>query len=71
VCVARAGQGTKLIINGDIHQIIEDAKGVYVNEYTNGLVHIINTLKGQQGFGCIELNGKSKRSEIAELSSLL
>ena len=71
VCVARAGQNTKLIINGDIDQIIEDSKGVYVDQYTNGLVHLVNTLKGQDIFGCIELNGESKRSDIAELSSFL
>jgi len=62
--ITRAGEGTKIIFNGDIHQI----DSPYLDSQSNGLTYLIDRMKGQQLFAHINLV-KGERSELAELSS--
>jgi len=58
-------EGSALWLNGDFKQI--DDK---VFETNNGLKKAINSLKGQELFGCVELN-VTERSKTAQLADLL
>jgi predicted ribonuclease YlaK len=62
--VTRVGDGTKLVLTGDINQI--DIAGM--DEYSNGLSHLISRMKGQPMFAHITL-AKSERSPLAELAA--
>ncbi len=64
--VTRAGDDTKLVFTGDPHQI--DDK--YLDPLSNGFVHLIERMKGQEIFGHIRLT-KTERSKLAELGALL
>ena len=64
--ITRAGEGTKIIFTGDIHQIDHP----YLDKKSNGLVYLINQMKGQDVFAHINLE-KGERSELAELASNL
>lgn len=63
--VGRVGEGSALWINGDYEQV--DDKTFELN---NGLLSMINTLKGQKVFGYVKLNNV-ERSTTSELSKLL
>ena len=62
--ITRVGEGTKLVLIGDIEQI----DNIYINETTNGLAHVVERLKGSKLTGHITLN-KGERSAIATLAS--
>ena len=62
--VTRVGEGTKLVLIGDIEQI----DNIYINETTNGLAHAVERLKGSHLTGHITLT-KGERSQIATLAS--
>ncbi len=64
--ITRAGEGTKIIFTGDIHQIDTP----YLDEHSNGLAYLIDRLKGQQLFSHIKLE-KGERSELANLANEL
>ena len=64
--ITRAGEGTKIIFTGDIHQIDHP----YLDKKSNGLAFLINRMKGQKMFGHITLE-KGERSNLAELASNL
>lgn len=64
--ITRAGQGTKIIFTGDIHQIDTP----YLDEHSNGLAYIIDRLKGQSLYAHIKLE-KGERSELANLANEL
>ena len=64
--ITRAGQGTKIIFTGDIHQIDTP----YLDEHSNGLAYIIDRLKGQPLYAHIKLE-KGERSELANLANEL
>lgn len=62
--VSRAGEGTKVILTGDIHQIDHP----YLDSLSNGLSYVINRMKGQPLYAHVMLE-KGERSELAELAS--
>jgi PhoH-like ATPase len=62
--ITRAGEGTKLVFTGDIHQI--DVP--YLDSRSNGLTYLIHKMKGQKLFAHINLV-KGERSPLAELAS--
>jgi PhoH-like ATPase len=64
--ITRAGEGTKIVFTGDIHQIDHP----YLDSLSNGLSYLINRLVGQTIYGHISLE-KGERSELAELASNL
>ena len=64
--ITRAGEGTKIIFTGDIHQIDTP----YLDEFSNGLSYIIDKLKGNRLFAHIKLE-KGERSELANLANKL
>ena len=64
--ISRAGEGTKVIFTGDIHQIDHP----YLDKRSNGLTYLISRMKGQDVFAHITLE-KGERSELAELASNL
>lgn len=59
--VTRAGEGTKIIFLGDIRQI----DSPYMNQYNNGLSHLIDKWKEQPEFSHIHLT-KGERSSLAD-----
>ncbi len=62
--ITRAGEGTKIIFTGDIHQIDTP----YMDEQSNGLSYLIDKLKGQNLFAHIKLE-KGERSALANLAN--
>ena len=62
--ITRAGEGTKVIFTGDIHQIDTP----YMDEQSNGLTYLIDRLKGNPLFAHIKLE-KGERSELANLAN--
>ena len=64
--ITRAGENTKIIFTGDIHQIDTP----YLDEQSNGLSYIIDKLKGNDLFAHIKLE-KGERSELANLANQL
>ncbi|MBQ0083040.1 MAG: PhoH family protein [bacterium] len=64
--ITRAGEGTKIVFTGDIHQI----DSPYLDMQSNGLVYMIDKMKGQPLFGHVNLI-KGERSELSELASHL
>ncbi len=62
--ITRAGENTKLVFTGDIFQIDHP----YLNTHSNGLVHLIDKMKGQNLYAHINLE-KGERSDLAELAS--
>ncbi|MEG1616468.1 MAG: PhoH family protein [Bacteroidales bacterium] len=64
--ITRAGEGTKMVFTGDIHQI----DSPYLDSQSNGLAYMIDKMKGQPLFAHINLV-KGERSELAEISSQL
>ena len=64
--ITRAGEGTKLVFTGDVHQIDTP----YLDENSNGLAYLIDRLKGQHLFAHVRLE-KGERSELANLANEL
>lgn len=64
--ITRAGEGTKVVFTGDVHQIDTP----YLDENSNGLAYLIDRLKGQQLFSHVRLE-KGERSELANLANEL
>lgn len=62
--ITRAGEGTKIIFTGDIHQIDTP----YLDENSNGLAYLIDRVKGEPLFAHIKLE-KGERSELANLAN--
>jgi len=62
--VSRVGEGTKLILTGDIGQI----DNPYLDQSSNGLSYTAEKMKGLGLFGHVVLN-KSERSELASLAA--
>lgn len=64
--VTRAGEGTKIVFTGDIHQI----DSPYLDMQSNGLVYLIDKMKGQDLFAHVNLI-KGERSALSELAGNL
>lgn len=62
--VSRAGEGTKIILTGDIGQI----DNPYLDSSSNGLSYMVERLKGHALVGHVTL-AKSERSELASLAA--
>lgn len=61
---SRVGEGTKLILTGDIGQI----DNPYLDQSSNGLAYAIEKMKGVRLFAHVTL-AKSERSELASLAA--
>jgi PhoH-like ATPase len=61
---SRVGEGTKLILTGDIQQI----DNPYLDQSSNGLAYAIEKMKGVRLFAHVTLT-KSERSELASLAA--
>jgi PhoH-like ATPase len=64
--ITRAGENTKIIFTGDIHQIDTP----YLDSQSNGLSYIIDRLKDHELYAHITLE-KGERSELANLANEL
>lgn len=64
--ITRAGENTKIIFTGDIHQIDTP----YLDEQSNGLSYLIDRLQGNKLFAHITLE-KGERSELANVANEL
>ena len=64
--ITRAGEGTKIVFTGDIHQIDHP----YLDSQSNGLSHLIEKMQGQPLYAHVNLE-KGERSELAMLASEL
>jgi len=64
--LSRAGQGTKVVVTGDPHQIDTP----YLDMESNGLTYIVDRFKGQSIYGHITFT-KTERSPLAALVSEL
>ncbi len=62
--VSRVGEGTKLVLTGDVGQI----DNPYLDQSSNGLAYVAEKMKGVRLFGHVTLN-KSERSELASLAA--
>lgn len=62
--ITRAGDGTKVILLGDPYQIDHP----YLDRKSNGLVHVIERMRNQKIFGCVELH-KSERSSLSDITA--
>lgn len=62
--ITRAGEGTKIVFTGDIHQIDQP----YLDDSSNGLSYLISRMVGQSLYGHITLV-KGERSALADLAS--
>ena len=62
--ITRIGEGTKIVLTGDIEQI----DSVYVNETTNGLAHTVEKFKQYSIAGHVTFK-KGERSDVATLAS--
>jgi len=62
--ITRAGENTKIIFTGDTHQIDTP----YLDENSNGLVYLIDRVRGERLFAHIKLE-KGERSELANLAN--
>jgi PhoH-like ATPase len=64
--ITRAGEGTKIVLTGDVRQIDQP----YLDALSNGLSYLINRMQGQPIFAHITLE-KGERSALADLASEL
>jgi len=62
--ITRAGEGTKIVMTGDIFQIDTP----YLDKHSNGLSYLIDRLRGNRLYAHINLE-KGERSELANLAS--
>lgn len=61
--ITRAGEGTKIVLTGDIYQIDHP----YLDSQSNGLSYLIEKMKGQPLYNHINLE-KGERSELSDLA---
>jgi PhoH-like ATPase len=64
--ITRAGENSKFIFTGDIHQIDTP----YLDEQSNGLSYLVDRLQGNPLYAHITLE-KGERSELANLANLM
>jgi PhoH-like ATPase len=64
--LTRAGKGSKVILVGDPEQIDHP----YLDQYSNGLTYVVETMKNQEIVGHVHL-AQGERSELAELCANL
>ncbi|HME45676.1 MAG TPA: PhoH family protein [Syntrophorhabdales bacterium] len=64
--VSRVGEGSKIVLTGDIHQI----DSPHMDALSNGLTHLVNRFKGQSIYGHVTLR-KTIRSTLAALAAEL
>ena len=64
--VSRIGEGTKLVLTGDVGQI----DNPYLDQSSNGLSYVVEKMKGLPLVGHVTLT-KSERSELASLAAEL
>ncbi len=64
--ITRAGEGTKMVFTGDIFQIDQP----YLDQWSNGLTHLGEKMKGQSLFQHVFLR-KGERSELSEVAAKL
>lgn len=64
--ITRAGENTKIIFTGDVHQIDTP----YLDEQSNGLSYLIDKIRGNDIFAHVTLE-KGERSELANLANEL
>lgn len=64
--ITRAGEGTKIVFTGDIHQIDHP----YLDSRSNGLTYLINRMVGQYTYAHVTL-AKGERSALADLATAL
>ena len=64
--ITRVGEGTKIVLTGDIYQIDHP----YLDSQSNGLSYLIDHFMGQKLYAHVNLE-KGERSELAELASNL
>jgi PhoH-like ATPase len=64
--ITRAGENTKIVFTGDVHQI----DSPYLDSQSNGLSYLIDRVKGSNLFAHITLE-KGERSELANLANEL
>lgn len=62
--ITRAGEGTKIVLTGDMHQIDQP----YLDALSNGLSHLVNRMRGQPLYAHVMLE-KGERSSLADLAS--
>ncbi|MDR2384862.1 MAG: PhoH family protein [Tannerella sp.] len=62
--ITRTGEGTKMVFTGDIQQI----DSPYLDRQSNGLVYMVDKMKGRRLFAHINLV-KGERSELAGLAA--
>ena len=62
--ITRAGEGTKIVFTGDMHQIDQP----YLDALSNGLSHLVHRMVGQALYAHITLE-KGERSALADLAS--
>ncbi len=62
--ITRAGDNTKIVFTGDVHQIDTP----YLDEYSNGLAYLIQKINDQPLFAHVKLE-KGERSELANLAN--
>lgn len=64
--ITRAGEGTKVVLTGDVFQIDTP----YLDSYSNGLSYLIDRIRGNPLYAHVTLQ-KGERSELANLASEL
>jgi PhoH-like ATPase len=64
--ITRAGEGTKIVFTGDVHQIDHP----YLDKLSNGLSYLVSRMHGQTIYAHVSLE-KGERSHLAELASNL
>ncbi|HUP42178.1 MAG TPA: PhoH family protein [Thermoanaerobaculia bacterium] len=64
--ITRAGEGTKIVLTGDVFQIDTP----YLDSHSNGLSYLIDRLRGNRLYAHINLE-KGERRELANLASSL
>lgn len=64
--ITRAGEGTKIVFTGDMHQIDQP----YLDALSNGLSHLVNRMTGQSIYAHVTLE-KGERSPLADLATEL
>lgn len=64
--ITRAGEGSKLVFTGDIHQIDQP----YLDMHSNGLTYLTDKMLGQELFAHINLV-KGERSRLAEVAGTI
>jgi len=62
--LTRVGEGTKIVLTGDIEQI----DNIYINEMSSGLTHAVEKMKFHGITGHVTLR-KGERSEVATLAA--